>query len=55
MIKLRSLLSEEKVKGISLQFAIDNKFFGPVYHGTSSNRRELIDNDGFKVFKGNGG
>jgi len=51
MITLKSLLCEE-VKKISLQTAIDRKLFGPVYHGTTSNNREKIDQDGFKIFVG---
>jgi len=52
MITLKSLLTEE-VKKISLQTAIDKKMFGPVYHGTTSDSREKIDREGFKVFIGN--
>jgi hypothetical protein len=52
MIKLTSLLFEEKVRKISLQTAIDNKYFGPIYHGTSFENQKLINQDGFKIFYG---
>ena len=52
MIKLKSLLFEEKVRKISLQNAIDNKYFGPIYHGTSVENQKLINQDGFKIFYG---
>lgn len=52
MIKMTSLLIQEDMKKISLQKAMDNKFFGPVYHGTNADRRELIDKEGFKIFYG---
>jgi hypothetical protein len=52
MIKLKSLLllTEAQVRKISLQNAIDNNYFGPIYHGTSSTNREKIDKEGFKLF-----
>ena len=34
---------------ISLQEAQDRKYFGPVYHGTTSENRAKIDAEGFKV------
>ena len=37
---------------ISLQEARDRKLFGPVWHGTTSEARETIDQEGFKVFEG---
>jgi hypothetical protein len=37
---------------VSLQQATDNKLFGPVYHGTSSEKLEKIDKEGFRVFVG---
>jgi len=52
MIKLKSLLCEAKVPKISLQQALDNKLFGPVYHGTTEANREKIDQEGFKVITG---
>ena len=51
MISLKSLLTEE-VKKISLQQAFDNKMFGPVFHGTTSDKREKIGQEGFKIFYG---
>ena len=35
---------------ISLQTAQDRGYFGPVYHGTTNDRRDIIDQEGFKVF-----
>lgn len=52
MILLKSLLTEEQTKKISLQQAMDNKLFGPVFHGTTSDKREKIGQEGFKVFYG---
>lgn len=51
MIKLASLV-EDKTPKISLQQAKDKKMFGPVYHGTSTDKRDKIDREGFKVFYG---
>lgn len=45
-------LIEGQLKTISQQEAIDRKFFGPVYHGTTSDRMEKIQDQGFKVFTG---
>jgi hypothetical protein len=44
-----------KTHTISLQEAQDRKLFGPVYHGTTEDRRGLIDDEGFKVFEGDTG
>lgn len=52
MIKLKSLIREENKK-ISLQSAMDQKMFGPVYHGTTSDKQAVIDKEGFKLFIGN--
>jgi len=51
MISLKSLITED-IKKISLQQALDNKFFGPVYHGTSQENLGKIDKEGFKIIKG---
>lgn len=40
------------VKKCSLQYALDHKFWGPVYHGTTSEKREQINRSGFKIFQG---
>jgi len=40
------------VSKISLQEALDRKFFGPVYHGTSETAFQEIKDKGFKVFIG---
>jgi hypothetical protein len=53
MIKLKPLLCENELKHISLNTAITNKMFGPVYHGTSQDKLEKIGQEGFKVFVGN--
>lgn len=50
MISLISLLNEEKVTKISFDEAQSKKMFGPIYHGTSPEKRDLIDREGFKVF-----
>jgi len=52
MIKLKDILLEGKVQKISWQNALDRKFFGPVYHGTSEQNRLKIDDMGFKIFMG---
>ena len=49
MIGLKSLLTEAQVPKISLQQARDMKMFGPVYHGTSAEKRDKIAMDGFKI------
>jgi len=49
MINLKSLLTEAKVPKISLQQATDANMFGPVYHGTSSEKRDKIAMDGFII------
>ena len=40
------------LKRISPQEAIDQKMFGPVYHGTTADLRQKISEEGFKVFEG---
>src|ERR1700693_2945588 len=52
MIKLKSLICEAKVPKISLQQALDEKFFGPVYHGSTQEKLSKIDASGFNVFVG---
>lgn len=47
----RGVLSES-INKISQQFAVDNGFFGPVYHGTTPENFLKISNQGFKVFVG---
>lgn len=42
----------ENLNMISPQEAVDRGMFGPVYHGTSQDKHELIDKEGFKVFVG---
>lgn len=44
--------SKTNLKTISYQEAIDKKFFGPVYHGTTKYSWEKIHYTGFKVFIG---
>ena len=44
-----NLLTEGKVPTISLQQAQDMKMFGPVYHGTSAEKRDKIAMDGFII------
>lgn len=39
-------------KKISKQDAIDQKLFGPVYHGTNVDARDSISKDGFKIYIG---
>lgn len=46
------LMTEDKVKKLSPQEISDQKLFGPVYHGTSSDRHAKIGDEGFKVFVG---
>ena len=41
-----------QIQKISLQEAKDRGMFGPVYHGTNSEARAKIDEEGFKVFEG---
>ena len=47
-----SLSSAEK---ISLKDATDRHLFGPVWHGTNPSSQELIDTEGFKIFKNDAG
>ena len=42
----------EDLNKISLQTAIDKHMFGPVYHGTTTENREKIEREGFKIFMG---
>jgi len=44
-----TLLTEAKVPTISLQQAKDMNMFGPVYHGTSAEKRDKIAMDGFII------
>lgn len=53
MIKLKSLINEEKISILSPQEVKDRGLWGPVWHGTSQENWELIDKEGFKVFIGN--
>lgn len=52
---LKEFLNEALVEKISMQHIRDNNLFGPVYHGTLSDKQEKIDKEGFKVFVGNTG
>ncbi|HQI45914.1 MAG TPA: hypothetical protein PLC59_07650 [Bacteroidales bacterium] len=52
MIKIKTLICEDKVPAISLQQAVDNDFFGPVYHGTYEDNLSKIEDEGFKIFIG---
>ncbi len=52
MIKLKSLIYEAQVPKISLQQAVDEKLFGPVFHGTTQDNLAKIDAEGFKVIVG---
>ena len=49
---MNNLLTEDKVPTISLQQARDEKMLGPVYHGTTEEKRTKIGDEGFKVFVG---
>ena len=40
---------------ISLSEAVDRGYFGPVYHGTTIDRKTKIDDEGFFVFVGDSG
>jgi len=42
----------EELKTISSHDAIENKLFGPVYHGTYLHKWDAINKDGFKIFIG---
>jgi hypothetical protein len=48
--ELQSL--NEDLNKISMQTAVDRKMFGPVYHGTTTENRENIEREGFKIFMG---
>lgn len=52
---IKSTLKIAQVQKISPQQAIDRGMFGPVYHGTTPDRRALIDQEGFKSFEGEAG
>jgi len=43
---------ESRVPQISYQEVMNRKLFGPVYHGTSEEKRQSIADTGFKVFVG---
>lgn len=47
--EFRNVITENLNK-TSKQFAVDNNFFGPVYHGTTPDKFQKIDLEGFKVF-----
>lgn len=49
-IEKKKDLVTESLNKVSKQFAVDNKFFGPVYHGTTPDKFEKIDIEGFRVF-----
>ncbi len=49
---LREFLNEALVEKISMQQIHDNDLFGPVYHGTTPDKLEKINKDGFKIFVG---
>ena len=49
------ILSEDIQKKISLQNALDQHMFGPVWHGTSEVNRQKIKDEGFKVIHGDVG
>jgi hypothetical protein len=40
------------IQKCSLQYAKDHRFFGPIYHGTSPENREMIEQMGFQIFIG---
>ena len=42
----------EELNRISMQTAVDKHMFGPVYHGTTTENRENIEREGFKIFMG---
>lgn len=46
---MNNLITEAKVPTISLQQAEDMHLFGPVYHGTSAEKRDKIAMDGFII------
>jgi hypothetical protein len=60
MVNIKQIINEEinsileDINKTSKQIAIDNKFFGPVYHGTTPETRDKIDREGFKAFVGSG-
>lgn len=50
-MRLRSFLQNlrESVPTVSKQDAIDRKWFGPVFHGTTAVNRDAIDREGFRL------
>lgn len=54
MIKCSRLL-QASIKTISEQDAMDHKFFGPVYHGSTEDTHDKIKEEGFKVIEGDRG
>jgi hypothetical protein len=52
MINEEETIINEELNKISLQTAVDKKMFGPVYHGTTTENREKIEREGFKIFMG---
>jgi hypothetical protein len=52
IIREEILNLNEDLNRISLQTAVDGRMFGPVYHGTTTENRENIEREGFKIFIG---
>lgn len=46
-------LNEALIEKIPPKLINSKDFFGPVYHGTTSDKQEKIDKEGFKIFIGN--
>ena len=46
------MILNEELKFISPQYAKDSGFFGPVYHGSTSDKLSQIDSQGFKITVG---
>jgi len=44
--------AESHIPKVSQQQAEDKRMFGPVWHGTTSDRKEKIEEEGFKIFIG---
>jgi len=53
--KQSQLVKITQTQKISLQEAVDRKMFGPVYHGTTTELRSKIEEEGFRVFEGETG
>lgn len=53
IIRSSAGLVAKAVPAVSPSYAIDRKFFGPVYHGTDPNRMEKALQEGFKIFVDN--